>query len=106
MGTKQKTATKRAKDVTGQTQAAPATPEIDAEVRAERLAERRSRILERAGVRARREASLVPASESQEQPRTGDRFYDPDDFGAGNNASTEVADPDVGWLPLNGRPGR
>ena len=76
----------------------------EGEDRSDRLSERRGRISERAIVRARREAALVPASENPEPRSTGDRFFDPDEFGSSNNTSTEVADPDVGWLPLDGRP--
>jgi len=66
----------------------------------EKLAERRAKILERAGVRARRDAALVP-KESSDEGGGGARFYDPDDYGATNTESVEA---DVGWLPLDGRP--
>ncbi|MCX5747399.1 MAG: hypothetical protein NT062_33460 [Proteobacteria bacterium] len=68
------------------------------EKRVDMLADRRAKILERAGVRARREVALVPREpEASEQ-----RFYDPDDYGA--TASGENVESDVGWLPLDGRP--
>lgn len=94
-------ATKRKQEDTATgLKAAPASNEDRSDRRMDRLA----RISERAIVRAKREAALVPASEQPDRERTaGDRFFDPDEF-AGNNRDTEVSDPDVGWLPLDGRP--
>jgi len=70
--------------------------------KAEKLADRRAKILERAGVRARRDAALV-LKESSDEGGGGSRFYDPDDYGA-TASNIESVEADVGWLPLDGRP--
>lgn len=60
--------------------------------------DRLAKIRERAKLAARREVSVSTAKDGGSE----DRFYDPDDYGS--SASSELADADVGWLPIDGRP--